>query len=193
MDVNNQMKIKEDISRRLAPIGLVPVASGTAFLIMGSKNVDNCPGHPSLPIMLLFAGTLTLSLGVMTNVGKFIVAYGLPSGRQFTRQEKNVVWLLRYLRHFLSLSQVLILVAGTIVIAPLASTIHPWNWEDPSDPFFCDYSIVVFTATFFPMMWFLFFLAMLALIVIKCTNFEQKTAEEKLSIKNRFLLPRYRK
>ena len=170
MDMNNQIKIKQDISRRLAPIGLVPIASGTAFLIMGSKNVGNCPGHPSLPIMLLFAGTLTLSLGVMTNVGKFIVAYGLPSGRQFTRQEKNVIWILQYLRHFLSLSQVIILLVGTFVIAPLASTIHPWNWHDPMDKWFCDYSIVVFSATFFPLAWFLFFLTILALIIIKCTN-----------------------
>ena len=131
MDKTKQMKIKQRIKQRIAPVGLVPVATGTAFLIMGSKSMDSCPGHPSLPMMLLFAGTLTLSLGVMTNVGKLIVAYGLPSDRPFTRQEKHVVGLFRYVRHFLSLTQIILLIAGTVVIAPLASTIHPWNWNDP--------------------------------------------------------------
>ena len=132
MDKTKQMKIKQRIKQRIAPVGLVPVATGTAFLIMGSKSMDSCPGHPSLPMMLLFAGTLTLSLGVMTNVGKLIVAYGLPSDRPFTRQEKHVVGLFRYVRHFLSLTQIILLIAGTVVIAPLASTIHPWNWNDPT-------------------------------------------------------------
>ena len=125
-------KIRENIIRRIAPIGLVPVATGTAFLVMGSKSIDSCPGHPSLPVMLLIAGTLTLSLGVMTNVGKFIVAYGIPTDRPFTKEEKNVIGLFRYVRHFLMLSQIVVLFVGTIVIAPLASTVHPWNWLNPN-------------------------------------------------------------
>ena len=89
--MNEEMKkTRERISRRIVPIGLVPVATGTAFLVMGSKSIDSCPGHPSLPLMLLIAGTLTLSLGVMTNVGKFIMAYGIPTDRALTKEEKNV-------------------------------------------------------------------------------------------------------
>ena len=84
--------------------------------------MDSCRGHPSLPVMLLIAGTLTLSLGVMTNVGKFIMAYGIPTDRALTKEEKNVVGLFRYVRHFLMLSQIIVLFGGTIVIAPLAST-----------------------------------------------------------------------
>ena len=115
-------KTREKIARRIVPIGLVPVATGTAFLVMGSKSMDSCRGHPSLPVMLLIAGTLTLSLGVMTNVGKFIMAYGIPTDRALTKEEKNVVGLFRYVRHFLMLSQIIVLFGGTIVIAPLAST-----------------------------------------------------------------------
>ena len=121
--MNEEMKkTREKISRRIVPIGLVPVATGTAFLVIGSKSMDSCPGHPSLPVMLLIAGTLTLSLGVMTNVGKFIMAYGIPTDRALTKEEKNVVGLFRYVRHFLMLSQIIVLFGGTIVIAPLAST-----------------------------------------------------------------------
>ena len=135
MEKSEQMKIKQRIKLKITPVSLVPIATGAAFLILGTKDMDSCPGHPSLPEMLHIAGTITLSLGVMTNVGKLIVAYGLPSHRPFTKQETNVVNFFRLIRHFLTLSQIIIMIAGTIVIAPLASTIHPWNWKDPKVPF----------------------------------------------------------
>ena len=173
MEKSEQMKIKQRIKLKITPVSLVPIATGAAFLILGTKSMDSCPGHPSLPEMLHIAGTSILSLGVMANVGKLIVAYGLPSDRPFTKEEKNVVKFFRLIRHFLTLSQIIILITGTIIIAPLASTIHPWNWKDPKNEWYCDYSLVIFSATFFPMMWFLLLFAIVAFSCIKCSNFDK--------------------
>ena len=182
MEKSEQMKIKQRIKLKIIPVSLVPIATGAAFLILGTKSIDSCPGHPSLPEMLHIAGTLTLGLGVMTNVGKFIVAYGLPSHRPFTKQEKNVVNFFQLIRHFLTLSQIIVMVAGTIVIAPLASTIHPWNWKDPESEWYCDYSLVIFSATFFPMMWFLLIFAIVAFTCIKCSNFDKSDSKIKIDV-----------
>ena len=76
MEKSEQMKIKQRIKLKITPVSLVPIATGAAFLILGTKSMDSCPGHPSLPEMLHIAGTSILSLGVMANVGKLIVAYG---------------------------------------------------------------------------------------------------------------------
>ena len=182
MEKSEQMKIKQRIKLKIIPVSLVPIATGAAFLILGTKSIDSCPGHPSLPEMLHIAGTLTLGLGVMTNVGKFIVAYGLPSHRPFTKQEKNVVNFFQLIRHFLTLSQIIVMVAGTIVIAPLASTIHPWNWKDPESEWYCDYSLVIFSATFFPMMWFLLIFAIVVFSCIKCSNFDKSDSKIKTDV-----------
>ena len=176
------MKIKQRIKLKITPVSLVPIATGAAFLILGTKSMDSCPGHPSLPEMLHIAGTSILSLGVMANVGKLIVAYGLPSDRPFTKEEKNVVKFFRLIRHFLTLSQIIILITGTIIIAPLASTIHPWNWKDPKNEWYCDYNLVIFSATFFPMMWLLLFFAIVAFSCIKCSNFDKFDSKIKTDV-----------
>ena len=182
MEKSEQMKIKQRIKLKITPVSLVPIATGAAFLILGTKSMDSCPGHPSLPEMLHIAGTSILSLGVMANVGKLIVAYGLPSDRPFTKEEKNVVKFFRLIRHFLTLSQIIILITGTIIIAPLASTIHPWNWKDPKNEWYCDYSLVIFSATFFPMMWFLLLFAIVAFSCIKCSNFDKFDSKIKTDV-----------
>ncbi len=163
-------RVKEDLAKHITPVGLVPLATGTAFLILGSRGENSCPGHPSLPTFLLLAGTLTIGLGVMTYVGKFIVNFGLPTEeRELTPEEERVVWLLRHFRHVLSASQVVLLVTGTIIIAPLASTLHPWDFTNPNAKYYCDYGTVVFSAIFFPVMWLMLFLTVLGYICIKCS------------------------
>ena len=55
------------------------------------------------------------------------------------------------------------------------STTRILTLNDPQSEWYCDYSTVIFSATFFPMMWFLVFFAGLAFVVIKCSNVEEKT------------------
>lgn len=171
-----RMTSKGDLTKQITPIGLVPLATGTAFLILGARGSASCPGHPSLPSFLLIAGTLTVGLGVMTVIGKFIVTYGLPSsGRQLTPEERAVLALLKSLRHLLSLSQICVLIGGTIVIAPLATAIHPWNFTDTKDPMYCDYGTVVFSAIFFPLTWALLVFSSTAYLFIRCSYLDGET------------------
>ena len=149
-------------------LSLVPLATGTAFLILGSRGENTCPGHPQLPIFLLMAGTLTVGLGIMNNVSRFVINYGLSDRRAgLTPEEKTVVWLLAQLQHLLSISQVLILIVGTVIIAPFAVRVHDWNYQDPSHPFYCDYGTVIFSAIFFPSAWFLLLLTLVAFCFIR--------------------------
>ena len=169
----NMLNVKEEKKRlikEITPVGLVPMATAMAFLILGSRGEDTCKGHPSLPTFLLLAGTLTIGLGILFKIGKFVIIKGFPvKDREFTREENHVIWLLLHLRHFLSFTQVIILIVGTIIIAPLASTLHPWDYANPEAKYYCDYGTVIFSAIFFPGMWFLLILTAMGYVVIKCS------------------------
>lgn len=168
---------KSDLIQQITPVGLVPLATGTAFLILGARGTSSCPGHPVLPTFLLIAGTLTIGLGVMTVIGKFIVTYGLPSNRQFTREEQIIFVILRSLRHLLSLCQIIVLICGTIFIAPLATAIHPWDFSDRTNPMYCDYGMVVFSAIFFPLTWAMLVFSSIAFLCIRCSYFETESVQ----------------
>ena len=165
---NKEEAMKEEILAKTTPLSLVPLATGTAFLILGSRGTNACPGHPSLPTFLLLAGTLTVGLGILNQICKFVIFYGLSDGKRSpTPQEKNVVWLLTHLQYLLSWSQVIILIVGTVIVAPLATRVHAWNYEDPDHPFYCDYGTVIFAAIFFPSAWFLLLLTLVAYLLIR--------------------------
>ena len=40
---SEQMRIKQGIKLKITPVSLVPIATGAAFLILGTKSMDSCP------------------------------------------------------------------------------------------------------------------------------------------------------
>ncbi len=64
---------REELVRTVTPVGLIPLATGVAFVVMGSSSTKPCPGHPSLPIFLLIAGTLSIGLAILGLISKFII------------------------------------------------------------------------------------------------------------------------
>ena len=71
-------------------------------------------------------------------------------------------------RSFMTFAQVLLFVTGTVIVAPLATTIHPWNYDDPDHKYYCDYNLVMFSAIYFPSMWFFLILYGFVYALIKC-------------------------
>ena len=159
---------KKKILANLQPLGLLPLATALTCVILATKEENICPGHPSLPHFLIFAGALTFGLGIFNKVNKFVVIYGLPDDRPFTRHEEQVVWMIRKTKSFMTLCQILLFIVGTVIVAPLASTIHPWNYDDPDHKYYCDYTLVIFSAIYFPSMWFFLILYGFAYALIKC-------------------------
>ena len=41
--------------------------------------------------------------------------------------------------------QILLFITGTVIVGPLATTIHPWNYDDPNHEYYCDYTLVMFS------------------------------------------------
>ena len=56
-----------------------------------------------------------------------------------------MVWILSKFGSFMTFCQVLLFITGTVIVAPLASTIHPWNYDDPNHKYYCDYTLVMFS------------------------------------------------
>ena len=67
------------------------------------------------------------------------------------------------------------------------STSRILTLNDPQSEWFCDYSTVIFSATFFPMMWFLVFFAGMAFVVIKCSNVEKTDSKNKVDVERNCL------
>ena len=159
---------KKKILANLTPLGLLPLATALTCVILATRGENQCPGHPNLPHFLIFAGALTFGLAIHNKVNKFVVIYGFPDDRPFTRHENQVLWMITKTRSFMTFCQVLLFIAGTVIVAPLASTIHPWNYDDPNHEYYCDYTLVMFSAIYFPSMWFFLILYGFAYALIKC-------------------------
>ena len=85
---------KRKVLADLTPLGLVPLATALTCVILATKGENLCPGHPSLPNFLIIAGALIFGFGIHSKVNKFVVIYGLPDDRTFTRNEEQVFTLL---------------------------------------------------------------------------------------------------
>ncbi len=67
----------------------------------------------------------------------------------------------------LTLSQLAILVLGTLMIAPLATTaIFPWHYDNTDNKYYCERSLIFFIATYFPLMWTLLILTVALYVFI---------------------------
>ena len=140
---------KKKVLADLQTLGLLHLATALTCIILATRGENLCPRHPSLPQFLIFAGALTFGFGIHSRVNKFVVIYGLPDvQRPFTRNENQVTWMITKTRSFMSLAQVLLFVTGTVIVAPLATTIHPWNYVDPDHKYYCDYHLVLFSGMY---------------------------------------------
>ena len=82
---------KKKILANLQPLGLLPLATALTCVILATKGGENiCPGHPSLPHFLIFAGALTFGLGIFNKVNKFIVIFDLPLKPVMNKIENNI-------------------------------------------------------------------------------------------------------
>ena len=64
------------------------------------------------------------------------------------------------------------------------STSRILTLNDPQSKWYCDYSTVIFSATFFPTMWFLVFFAGLAFVIIKCSNVEKTDSKNNVDVES---------
>ena len=100
---------KRKVLADLTPLGLVPLATALTCVILATKGENLCPGHPSLPQFLIIAGALIFGFGIHSKVNKFVVIYGLPDDRPFTRNENQVIYLLCIIKKKLKFTGIFII------------------------------------------------------------------------------------
>ena len=87
---------KKKVLADLQTLGLLHLATALTCIILATRGENLCPRHPSLPQFLIIAGALIFGFGIHSKVNKFVVIYGLPDDRPFTRNENQVIYLLSY-------------------------------------------------------------------------------------------------
>ncbi len=140
-------KVKRALVSRIVPTSLIPLATATGLLVLGSHKTTGPAGDCSfpLPTYLVWAGAISTSLAIIGIVGRYILEW-IISDRVLTLGEKNILLVLEYVGLSLSVFQVVLIIVGAAIIFP---ELPHWQYRHRHLPNYCDYGMVVFSAVFF--------------------------------------------
>ncbi len=144
--LSKETKLKRALTKRVVPSSLIPLATGTGMLVLGSHKTVGPHGDCSfgLPDYLVYAGATSTSLAIVGIAGKYILEWILAD-QYLTWGEKKILSLLEYLGLFLGVLQVAIIMIGAVVIYP---QLPYWQHDYKNLPNYCDYAMVVFSTIF---------------------------------------------
>ena len=155
---------RQEILREILPASLVPSATGTAFLVIGSR--PNQCFFP-LALYLVVAGAISLSIPVLAAVFRIIYRKIYKDDR-VDSLEAAFLTIMKHFSTAIVIIEVLILLLGVIVIFP---NLSKWQYEDPSQTeTFCELSLLIFTLTFMVGCWSFMILFSSIYIIIYATN-----------------------
>ncbi len=153
---------------KITPLSLIHPATANALLIMGAKrgtgNVSDC--FFGLHQFLIWSGASALSLYVLSVISKYILWWILNSVP--SRADRVLLLIIEIISLLLALVEVVALSICSAFLYPEIS--RGINFEDPSDPRYCEYGMVMFSVIFFTMMWVLILLALVAFVFIACVR-----------------------
>ena len=173
-DEDQFAKKKQALLGKLLPTSVVPAATSNAFLVVGSRNADECY-DPSLNKFLLFAGTVSIGMGVLGSVFRYVLE-SILSDKKITRSEFCLIRLMDILSSSIVVVEFGLLVGATYVFYPFIFK-GEWQSEDPSKPKYCNYGTVVFSSIFISACWLLFALTGIIYLIIQTNarKYKKKT------------------
>ncbi len=136
------MNDRQKVLRDILPASLVPSATGTGFLVIGSRG-SKC--FFPLDTYLVVAGSISLSIPILAAVFRFIY-HKIYADDVVDPFEAILLKVMQHLSKAVVLIEVLILLAGIIIIGPNLSS---WQYNDINDTTtYCDGSLVWFSLAF---------------------------------------------
>ncbi len=167
-------KVKRALISRIVPTSLIPLATATGMLVLGShKSVGpNGDCYFNLPMYLVWAGAISTSLAIAGIVGRYVLEW-IIADKVLTRGERNILLVLEYIGISLTLFQLIIIVAGALFIYPKIPT---WQHEYKFLPNYCDYGMMIFSCVFFGFTLFIVALTtVFAIVIVFCDTEKRKT------------------
>ncbi len=159
---------KARLMARVVPMTLVPLSSANGMLVIGSglKNHDK-KKDCFFPLMqyLLICGSISLSLVVLAVAAKHMIEWILFD-KVVTRTGEILLRALRWLGLLLALFQLVIIVAGSIIVFPNFAMIS----YNPKDKYYCSEGAVVFTMFILIMCWIFAAFALVCYVYIHCVE-----------------------
>ena len=157
-------RAKASLMQQVVPSSLIPLATANGMLIIGSHKT---PGEDckimKLPEYLLFTGAISLGLVIMGVVGRYVVSWILYD-KVITRVEKRILKGLEIFSYLLILVEVLMLLAGVIVVVP---HLKDWTHKDPQSDKYCEYGMVVFACVYLGMAWTFISIGLACMIIVQ--------------------------
>ena len=170
-------KLRRSLVNRLVPTSLIPIATATGFLVLGThKKAADC--FFPLPTFLMWAGVISISISVAGTVGRYIIDWVIRD-KVVTAGERIMFLGLENLDRVLSLIQLIIIVVGASIIFP---HLPHWQSQHKNLPNYCDHGMVVFSAVFFGISIFIVMVTILLGVFISCDKERKQGKKERTSI-----------
>lgn len=169
-------KKKQGLLGKLMPTSVIPAATSNAFLVVGSREQDECYEH-KLHKFLLIAGALSIGMGVLGTVFRYVMD-AILWDQKITRKELALIRIMDILSKLIVLAEFGLLVSATLVFIPFF-TQDKWQSDHPDGPYYCNFGTVVFSAIFLGSCWVLFALTGAVYCVIIYIQKKYKTPVNK--------------
>lgn len=180
-------RTKAELMSQVVPSSLIPLATAQGMLIIGSHKT---PGIDcklmKVPEYLLFTGTISLGLVVMGVICRYLVSWILYD-RVITPVEKRILKLMSGLSYVLVIVEVILLLAGAIVVFP---NLSEWTYDDPTAKTYCEYGMVVFTTAYLCLAWSFILIGCICYVLIKVCGKPKKSGKQSSSRREEGPLPR---
>ncbi len=179
-DESKRSKIKRALIRRVTPTSLIPLATGTAMLVVGSHKTVGPFGDCSfiLPNYLVYSGAVSTSLAIVGIVGRYILEW-IIADNVVTRGEKNILLILEYVGQLLGITQIIIILVGAVIIFP---NLPSWQHDYKNMPNYCDYAMVAFTTIFISCTIIILLVCLIFAFIITCCDKQRSATPTGLKI-----------
>ncbi len=156
---------KARLMARVVPMTLIPLSSANGMLVVGSGLKEKTDCYFPLMHFLLIGGAVSLSLVVMAVASQHMFEWILYD-RVITRTGQWLMAVLRWLGTGLALVQILMIVAGSILIFPEYRRV---SYDRTSD-MYCNEGAVIFSTFLLVMCWVFIAFAGACYVYIHCVE-----------------------
>lgn len=147
------------IMSSILPTSCIPSATGTGFLVIGSRM---SPCFFPLSLYLIVLGSISLSNPILGGVFRSLLKKALD------RDNRIVIAIIKYTSKALVAMEVVLLAAGLVLIIP---NLKKWQFEDAeNEDTYCDLGTMVIAMAFLSGTWLFLIIGAIAYCVIAYAN-----------------------
>ena len=152
-----------EILEEIQPASIMPLATGMAFIIIGSRPAT-CFFH--LQTYLITAGSISLLIPLLAFAFRFIYQK-IYHDDYVDSFEAMILEIMKYFSKAVVAFEILIILYGFFLVA---ANLPKWTWNDPNEETYCELGLMIFSMTFLGLCGSIIFLGAMIFLIIWGSN-----------------------